>query len=156
MKLAAFALVVCGLVGLGCVSYATDLGPSFAPARAPSDRAIVYLYRPRKLTGWMRPVHVVVDGQERLVMVGGYAVVAVRPGAHQVVAYSTGSAQNYVAIGFGGGAWRGQTTIDATAGAPTYVRLAAGIGPTEVTAVPKADAEPELRELHLSPGGALR
>jgi hypothetical protein len=144
------------LVALSGCSYTTTLGPEFAPVATDSSKSIVYLYRPEKLVAWMKPVHVAIDGEERIVMVGGYAVMAVTPGPHRVLAYSTYTAQNYITYGHGPSKWSGITDISPAAGDSIYIRLGASFGSTEVTQVPAAEAMDEIRGLSLTPGGALR
>ena len=148
--------LLCLLLLSGCALYEVKNGPPFKAVVGPRDRALVYLYRPAHLPAWMRPVHVVISGQERIVMVEGYAVMSVAPGHHAVVAYSTGTAQHFVTIGIGGSQWSGDTGLDAVPGTPVYVRLTARFGATSVEVVDANTAKNEISQLHLSAGGALR
>jgi hypothetical protein len=146
-------LLVMGLWLAGCGgAFTTTLGPRFTSARR-DDAAVVYLYRPQALTMAARPVHVVVDGDERIVLVGGYAAMRVSPGKHQVIAYSTPTSQDFVAYGFGPTRWQGTATFDAALGKETFVRLESGIGDVEVKVT---DDDSEISSCSLTPGGALR
>ena len=135
--------------------FTAPLGPAFAPAPN-HDGAVVYLYRPPHLTMAVRPIHVVIDGEERIVHIGGYAAMRVTPGPHTIIAYSTPSSQNFVTYGFGTTAWRGAASLDAAAGGESYVRLQTSIGDVAVEVVDAARGAEEIQSCHLTPGGALR
>jgi hypothetical protein len=148
--------VVLAVATAGCgMGFETKLGPGFQPSRA-EGAGVVYFYRPSELMGARTIVHVVVDGEERLLLTGGYVAMRVPPGKHRVYAYSTPEWQYYVGYGYGPSRWRGEADVDVAADRGAFVRIATPIG--SVAMEPKAEdaAMPELATCGLSPGGALR
>lgn len=145
-----------GCLGLGCVGYESTLGAQFAPTSVPAGRSLVYLYRPSKLVGWARPIHVVVDGAERLLMVRGYAVISVPPGHHQVTVYSTDLSQNFPTLGYGGGADHTNLEFDTKEGDTAYFKVRSTLSAIEVEKISPGDGKSDIEDLHLTPGGALR
>jgi len=149
-------IALSGCLGLGCVGYESTLGKQFAPTSVPAGRSLVYIYRPSKLVGWARPIHVVVDGAERLIMVRGYAVISVPPGHHKVTAYSTDLSQNFPTIGYGGGADYTNVEFDTKAGDTAYFKVTLTLSSIEVDNISPGDGKSEIEDLHLTPGGGLR
>jgi hypothetical protein len=139
-------------LSLGC-GFNTTLGPPFLPVEA-GDRGVIYFYRPSKVTGAVNIAHVVVDGEERLLLTGGYLAMRVSPGRHRVLAYSTPGWQYFVTYGYGPTRWRATTEIDVGAGGATYLRVETLVGAMAVEQVSEEQGRAEIGGLELSPGGA--
>jgi hypothetical protein len=155
MKRALVATLVVAVGALAGCSFTTELGPKFVETRV-SGAGTVYFYRPSKLLGSRNIVHAYIDGDERLVLIGGYAAMRVPPGKHRVYAYSTPEWQYYVGYGFGPSAWRGQAEVQVADGGEAFVRLESDIGSVEVVPTSRANAMSEIEDCGLSAGGAPR
>lgn len=144
-----------GLLLTGC--YGTSLGPSFKSVPENPKKTLVYVYRPRAIMGWARPLHVTVGGTERIVMIGGYAVFAVPPGRHSMFAFGTDGSQTYFAHDMGGTVSTSvPKTLDAKPGSSVYLRLRSSLSTIDLDEVPPSEGKSEAEACDLTPGGALR
>ena len=154
-RLVVVALGVLGLLASGC--YSTPLGDSFKKVGEDPRRTVVYVYRPRDIVGWARPVHVSVGGTERIVMVGGYAVFPVKPGKHKIFAYGTDGSQTYFTHDMGASTNTSiPTTIEAKAGSSVYLRIRSSIAALELSEVSTSEGADQASSCDLTPGGAFR
>lgn len=61
----------------------TSLGPQFEEQRAPSDKALVYVYRPSKYANSMNAPDIQIDGKNVVgIPNGGYKPLLIEPGKH--------------------------------------------------------------------------
>lgn len=58
--------------------------PTFVPTPLPQDQAVVYVYRPSRMTGGLVPFAVTLDEQGFSIWSGDYQAFTVPPGPHSV------------------------------------------------------------------------
>ena len=111
--------------------------PKFRPTLPlPTDKAVLYIYRPSKMLGGLVPITLSVDGQKVVnIFSGDYHNLTLNPGQHYVALYGKKSAED-------------SASFTAVAGREHYVKVEPSFGGGKVSVVNPEIASAEIASCH--------
>jgi hypothetical protein len=119
------------IVGAALTLSACGAGtPLFHPTTPQNDQAVVYVYRPARMTGALVPIGVRVDQREMVIWSGDYLAVNVAPGPHSITSGSV------------------ERQIDAAPRSETYARVLPGFVNPKLEVVDPARGSVEIASCH--------